>query len=240
MKRTIAISIIPILLAALVPARAEARSKTALAIVGGLTLAGAALAAELRTRRTTMVTSRGVTSFPDLGSEASARPGEAIYANFNYDEVRVAKLTAPVQPIEYGSPWPAGTILYEMVNGKYCFPDGSKCFEDSKERGYFKKAGRNPRTQKIIDVPYSAETVRLHASDQGFRAELIYEGVGGGVLRLGYREFVDDMARPAFSQLITYDLAPGEPTIIAFQELTFNVLSANNMSIRYKAQTRQR
>lgn len=65
----------------------------------------------------------------------------------------------------------------------------------------------------------------------GFRRELIYGGVAKGVLTLSYREFVNDMARPAFTQVLTYDLAEGDE--IAYQGARLKVLGANNTGLRY-------
>lgn len=186
-----------------------------------------------------MVARRGVATFPSTNDETSVRPGEAIYANFNYDEVEVAVLNDAVVPIDMGRAWPPGTMFYKMQNAKYCLQDGSHCFEDSKQRGYFKEGGRDVVKRRIMDVYYTKDTVRLSASDEGFRAELIYQGNAGGVLRLGYREFVNDMARPSFSQLITYEMPADRPTTIAFQGLTFEILSADNSSIRYVVQEAQ-
>ena len=44
----------------------------------------------------------------------------------------------------------------------------------------------------------------------GFHRELIYGGVSRGTITLTYREYANDMARPAFTQELNYDLADGE------------------------------
>lgn len=59
------------------------------------------------------------------------------------------------------------------------------------------------------------------------------------MLRIGYREFVDDMARPAFSQEFMYDLNPSGPTEIAFQGLRIEVVKAGNLKIDYRVYTPQ-
>lgn len=66
------------------------------------------------------------------------------------------------------------------------------------------------------------------------RRELVYSGAGGGVLRLLYREFADDMARPAFTQEVTYDLAPtGADTVASFKGVRLRVRDAGNAGLRY-------
>jgi hypothetical protein len=236
MKKRTATAMIILLLAGTSSITADSRRVAT--VVGGLTLLGAAVAAELHAARTTLVTKRGRTSYPTVGEEASARPGEAVIANYNFDEVRVARFAIDVRALDGITRWPAGTGSYLMVNGKFCFPDGSACFEDRQGQGAFRRAARDAITQQIVDVPYELDVEFINASDQGFRAELLYLGAGGNLLRFGYREFVDDMARPAFMQELTYDLRADAVTVIAFQDATLEILAASNTEIRYILRTR--
>lgn len=65
----------------------------------------------------------------------------------------------------------------------------------------------------------------------GFKVELLYGGVTKGTVKLSYREFMRDMARPAFSQELAYDLADGDE--IGFRGARLKVVKATNVSIRY-------
>ena len=49
-----------------------------------------------------------------------------------------------------------------------------------------------------------------------------------------FREFKDDMARPAFTQDIEYDLEKDGTSIIGFKGLRIEVLRATNIDITYK------
>lgn len=61
--------------------------------------------------------------------------------------------------------------------------------------------------------------------------ELVYSGTTRDALNLLYREYTpDDMARPAFSQQLTYDRASPE---IRFRSVRITVHEADNQSIRY-------
>jgi hypothetical protein len=40
----------------------------------------------------------------------------------------------------------------------------------------------------------------------GYRWELLYDGVDGSTLKVTYREYKDDLARPAFFQSASYTL----------------------------------
>ncbi len=163
-----------------------------------------------------------------------ARPGEAVYANYNYEAVTVLTTTAEVLDLNGQYRLREGRKFYAMLNGKFCFPSGKKCVQDQDKDGTLDKAGRDPETGKKVDIPYEKGEVHFDASSEGFRSELVYQGAAQGVLRLSYREFVNDMARPAFSQVITYELETSGSTTIAFQGLTLEILEAGNTGVHYR------
>ena len=76
-----------------------------------------------------------------------------------------------------------------------------------------------------------ASRVAEEAADS-VKRELLYDGKSGTTLHLSYREFVKDMARPAFTQELSYDIR--DDRIIGFKGARFEVIDANNRSIRYK------
>ena len=61
--------------------------------------------------------------------------------------------------------------------------------------------------------------------------QLIYSGKTGTVIRITYREFSNLLARPAFSQDLTYDLS--EDKIIAFRNTRIRIEEATNSNIRF-------
>lgn len=65
-----------------------------------------------------------------------------------------------------------------------------------------------------------------------FKRELVYSGVSQNTISILYREFQNDMARPAFSQELKYDLSQG--TAIGYKGARFEVIKANNTGITYK------
>lgn len=70
------------------------------------------------------------------------------------------------------------------------------------------------------------------------RFELLYQGAGGGILRLTYREFTgEDLARPAFTQEVSYDLTANGPTEIRFKGALIQVEEASNTALRYSVLT---
>jgi hypothetical protein len=81
-------------------------------------------------------------------------------------------------------------------------------------------------------VPYH-EGVSLDAS-KGYRYELLYQGIAGNVLRLTYREYVDNFARPAFTQDLTYTLNPSGPAEVVFRGARLRIHGASNETIEYE------
>ena len=65
-----------------------------------------------------------------------------------------------------------------------------------------------------------------------FQQTLIYNGKVGNKINIGYREFSGDIARPAFTNSVEYDL--NESKIIGYKGARVEVISADNQSIKYK------
>lgn len=65
-----------------------------------------------------------------------------------------------------------------------------------------------------------------------FTQTLIYTGKVGNKVRFAYREFSNNMARPAFSTEIEYDLSDSK--VIGYQKAKLEVYEVTNTSITYK------
>lgn len=94
------------------------------------------------------------------------------------------------------------------------------------------KVGDDFQEVSIQPLKYSIKAGDVESSPSSYRRELIYTGRSGPTLTLLYREFVNDMARPAFSQQLQYDVS-ADP-VIGYQGARFHVLSADNTNIVYK------
>lgn len=64
-----------------------------------------------------------------------------------------------------------------------------------------------------------------------FQKELVYSGVAKGVVTILYREFFGNVAMPAFSQELHFDLSEGNE--IGYKGARFKVIKANNLGITY-------
>lgn len=69
-------------------------------------------------------------------------------------------------------------------------------------------------------------------TSESFRRELIYTGVSQNTLTLQYREFKDNLARPAFMQELKYDLSQGKE--IGYNGARFEIINAGNVELTYK------
>jgi hypothetical protein len=68
-------------------------------------------------------------------------------------------------------------------------------------------------------------------SSNSFQQTLIYSGKIGDKINIGYREFSDNMARPAFNNDVEYDLSRSDT--IGYKGAKLKVLDADNEKIRY-------
>ena len=91
--------------------------------------------------------------------------------------------------------------------------------------------GFSTKNTPIPNAEFSVGKCLLLGSG-GFRRELIYSGISKGTVSIEYREFMNDMARPAFSQELHYDLSDGNE--IGFRGARFQVIKATNVGIRFK------
>jgi hypothetical protein len=81
------------------------------------------------------------------------------------------------------------------------------------------------------DASLTSKTVTL-VNTTNFKQELIYNGKSGNIARFLYREYSGNLARPAFTQELTYDLASSR--VIGFKEVRLEVLRTTNTSIQYR------
>lgn len=187
---------------------------------------------------------RQVGSFPEIGKTQTVSTGQVMVAKYDYLSLGVATLLAKVdQSRWYGrTAVQAGEKLTPAISDGqqiFCFPGfslGAACFVDSNGSGSFDAAytvniyGYLTNKDRIPPAPYR---IADQSIKDGFKYELLYEGVDNGVVRVAYREYTENVARPAFSQDLTYTLAANGPTQIKFREVSIKVLHADNTSIEY-------
>ena len=70
------------------------------------------------------------------------------------------------------------------------------------------------------------------ASSDSFQQTLIYSGKMGDKINIGYREFSNNFARPAFNNNVEYDLS--ESKIIGYKGSRIEIIEATNEYIKYR------
>jgi len=90
--------------------------------------------------------------------------------------------------------------------------------------GIFKTTTLSPSDYRMTEASIE--------SSSNFQQTLIYTGKENNIIKMTYREYSGNLARPAFTIDITYDL--NESKIIAFREAKLEIIEATNTSIKYK------
>ncbi len=155
------------------------------------------------------------------------------------------ELTENMLPATLGSKWVCRESVY--IDGDWCFRcstggSGIPTFSDYPTREYDlaiddsggiigvieKSNGSLTRSKKVIGGKFLPVEI---VTEGVYKQELIYNGKTKDTIRLSYREYIKDMARPAFFQDLTYDLS--ESREIAFRDMAIEVLEATNSTIKF-------
>ena len=96
--------------------------------------------------------------------------------------------------------------------------------------GYYHLIYYKPLEVHQVGVFQVADMTSISAT--GFKRELLYNGKTKDNIRILYREFSGDLARPAFSQELMYDLS--ESRVIGFKDIRIKIIEATNTNIKYE------
>jgi outer membrane lipoprotein-sorting protein len=219
------------------------------AIAGILFLSGCATV----TMSETSIASLKTGQIPELSVESSVSTGSPIFAQFQYWSrvgyrlkgnltTRVGLGRVMVSNGEFlGRAQVEGEDAYCTESLTYIDPlTGplkTACFLDSNKDGRFDFVKAAPGMiwfEYKLDAPIDFEKSELIVTKMDAKkSELLYQGFSGNILRISFREYINDMARPSYFQDVTYDI-PSFPTDITFKTVKLQVLSAGNNGIRYK------
>lgn len=188
-------------------------------------------------------------SFPALEKEVVAQVGEEMVRQGKYIERDAINLAEPIK---------IGLLAgYVLGAGDYL-----KTGEDKDSEFYLPAPGPNGAeiTKTVITDPWKSVQLmkrepkinvvtvfhakvgtdakgvtrvkRMLLTDDSFQQTLIYSGKLGSRIRLGYREFSNNTARPAFNNDVDYDLS--ESTTIGYKGARIEILEATNQYVRYR------
>lgn len=149
-----------------------------------------------------------------------------------------------ILPIELPSPTGFGNLLHPVPSATFRYarekgerhglskPDISVYIDPANEGALRGKVKFGLSSQDVA-FPNARFTVDhcLKTNSKGFRREILYSGGGKGSVQLQYREYMNDLARPAFSQELSYDLSDG--TEIGFKGARIRILNISNVGLRY-------
>ncbi|TPE64468.1 hypothetical protein FJQ54_01440 [Sandaracinobacter neustonicus] len=183
---------------------------------------------------------RGVAVSPPIGQENTASAGSAIFQRENVWQVEGLIILADAPEAELST----GDRLAFYIKSKkkiVACPNeygGANCLIDRTPVNHiFTEKASGLGTGKIQlakPVPYEVGHYVDTPGDKGtFRQQLSFLGVSGSTLRFSYREFVNDMARPAFTDEVTFTLSGTFPETITYKDVVIDVLGISNAGLRY-------
>lgn len=223
-------------------------SKTRACLVGALSVAAiittSASAAE-----------RKVGQRPEPGVDAVVTVGSPLLERFNMVAVNVPKLRDDLKMslgiqgkivipagatfrVEKASPLKACTVAQDTYVDHFVGPRGAACLYDNDMDGTFDQGSAESvlLTKRKVKAPVPYDMIDTPASggSDNFRHTLIYLGSGGGVIRLSYREFSQDMARPAFTEELSFPVGPAFPQGVVWRDTKITLLGLDNSGLRYR------
>jgi len=182
---------------------------------------------------------------PSTGEVSVAPTGSIIFERFNAESGPAVKPSAGATKTEdmiYKLKIEAGETLAIVQDGKKVIAcqyavEMPLCLIDRDLDGTFEAAnaagGLYPKKLKE-PIPYQRgfTAMRPPSRDQ-FRQQLSFLGLSGSTLRLSYKEFLNDLARPAFTDEVTFNMPGTYPETIAYKDVVIEVLGINNAGLQY-------
>lgn len=191
---------------------------------------------------------------PSIGEVATANLGDTVLKKgevYTYPALQMQSDITKIFGIGGAGKYeiPAQKLVADGYNDKYIFYAAKGMKHSHSLAGTTTLAGgicvsrTDPKDIKISDDlkicfvtvdedPGLIPTTIAAQNSPSFVQELIYNGRVGSSVRFLYREFSENMARPAFSQEAQYDLA--ESTVIGFKDARIEILDATNTELRYR------
>lgn len=123
----------------------------------------------------------------------------------------------------------AGVVMSGSVVG--CLSDQNRdgVFESST---FAERLRYFPLTKPVrYEVVNVTETQIENAPD--FHIDALYQGLAKGVIKVSFREFKGGIARPAFTQDVSYELEPDGTGLVVFRDTRIRVLKATGSQITY-------
>lgn len=148
----------------------------------------------------------------------------------------------------YGQIAPEIEITSDSQIGNKPLPKGFYPFSDENDKGiwFYKEKGEyyfylnksnnllcmDSKDCTKVEFKLGKAPVLGTSQADDFQQTLLYNGKIGNRITLAYREFKDNMARPAFNNTVEYDLS--ESTTVGYKGARIDVIKATNTEITYR------
>ncbi|UZK70778.1 hypothetical protein OKW76_07080 [Sphingomonas sp. S1-29] len=186
---------------------------------------------------------------PSKGIKSTATVGSNVYVHQKYRAAKSYRIDEPVKAkILFAQvDLPAGTQLMRIDSKaklKACASPTMEafakkyyvgCLMDDDGNGTFDRvAGNEVQSGKKLPKPLPyIESEYIDGAPGSLKQVLIYLGSTKDTLRLSYREFVDDMARPAFTEEYTFPLGTQFPQPVAFKDVKLTITGIDGAGMHY-------
>lgn len=179
---------------------------------------------------------------PSLGQESNVDVGSTIYIEYDYQVYKTVKILKNVT--HQVANIPKNSVLTGMAINNMTVYQPYKNYKiwgiilnDSDNDGKFDRIRNWLGTVSFWqDLNEPVEYIKIEGiptESGGFKRELVYQGLSNNTIKVLYREYINDIARPAFSQIVEYDLDEFGKCTIVFKGARINVIEANSTSISY-------
>lgn len=187
-----------------------------------------------------------IISKPEIGKENTVPAGEELYSFNRLYTVEGYQLDASTKAGNWllETPVEAGTRLIPVSTtkaAKACVPQlgtftpVGPCFIDDNGDGLFDRHSADEVTmfRKLKPpVPYSRTSLIVTREDN-FKKIFLFQGATVDTLRFSYREFRNDLARPAFTEELSILREPF-PAMIMLKNLQIEILNVSGMGLSYR------
>lgn len=171
---------------------------------------------------------------PSLNTISTREVGESMYEKTNQFvfDTYSTQINQKILDTEFNKKY---DLLVWPENNYKTICEENICLLDINHNGIFSHyATKNDSSLFPIDRPFIYKPIQnITYNEDSFKYQALYQGKIGNTIKISFREFSHDMARPAFTQDIEYELESNKPTIIGFKGLRIEVIKATNQNITY-------
>lgn len=185
-------------------------------------------------------------SEPPLNSIVTAYVGDEMLRQGNYSEHDAIFIDRNVKVFGYTLTTGCYLKKGEDTTSEYYLPTGSQDSGQVIENALadpFQAIRLDKKTGKLCAISvYNMESCTNKCSykkkkypvsnSESFQQTLLYTGKMGNKINISYREFSNNMARPAFNTDVEYDLS--ESKTIGYKGARIEIIKATNEYIKYK------